>query len=259
MVCALCLQVATMLQQLLLDLGPQLTQLTLGTLQDQSPVHRVHYSLSAPLRMPALHSLTCCLGFSLDVETDTDDIAMQQMQLAAQPTAAGAAAARRSIDQSSDTTPSSDRDAAVGEDRAPAGPAALLPSLTRLVLIDPASVPDVLQHFGDSEPACSQLQHLELPQLAFDDEYALAPDYNAYMDQQPPRRDPALDSLEQLGRLRGLRELQAVLCGQRQMDVLVAELGSQLQGLTVTCQRSNPLYLPIGTATSASQVHSRLG
>lgn len=232
----LCVQVGTMLQQLLLDMGSQLTQLTIGP-QSSSPA--VHYSLSAPLRMPALRSLTCNLGFSLDVETDIDDTAMQQMQLQSQPTA-GAAQRNSSGD--------------AGDDRS--GPvterAELLSSLTRLVLLDRACVPDVLQHLGESEAACSHLQNLQIPQLYFEDDDT--PDYNAYNDQQQPREDPGLNSLQQLEKLRGLRELRCDVCGQQHMDVLAAGLGQQLHGLTVVCSRLSPWYVPIGSPTSVCQV-----
>jgi hypothetical protein len=225
-----------MLQHLLLDMGSQLTQLTIGPQSSSPPLH---YSLSAPLQMPALRSLTCNLGFSLDVETDIDDTAMQQMQLQSQPTA-GASRNSNSGDSSSNGSgPVKEREE-------------LLSSLTRLVLSDRACVPDVLQHLGESEAACSQLQHLQIPQLYFEEDDA--PDYNAYNDQQPPRSDPGLSSLQQLEKLRGLRELRCDVCGQQHMDVLVAGLGQQLQGLTVTCSRKSPWYGPIGSPTSVCQV-----
>jgi hypothetical protein len=191
--------------------------------------------------MPALRSLTCNLGFSLDVETDIDDTAMQQMQLQSQPTAGATRNGSSGDASSTGRGPVKER-------------AELLSSLSRLVLLDRACVPDVLQHLGGSEAACSQLQHLQIPQLYFEEDDT--PDYNAYNDQQPPRLDPGLSSLQQLEKLRGLRELRCDVCGQQHMGVLVSGLGQQLQGLTIICSKKNPWYVPIGTPSSACQVGS---
>jgi hypothetical protein len=125
-------------------------------------------------------------------------------------------------------------------------PATLFASLTRLVLVDPACVPDVIEQLAASEAACRQLQHLEIPALAYDDE-APGPDYNAYLDQQQQQRrqDPGVNTLQQLGKLQGLRELKLVTCGPWQLEALVAAVGSQLLGLTVTTQQGDSRYLAV--------------
>jgi hypothetical protein len=248
-----------MLQQLLLDLGQQLTQLTLGTPPADWPIH---FSLSAPLRMPALRSLTCNLGFSLDVETDVDDEAMQQIQQQQQqlsaPAAAAAAEAHKSSGSSDDGVGSADlRSAAAAA--VPKQLPALLQSLTELILIDPTCVPDIIQQAASSEAACRQLRRLEIPQLSYDEDDDV-PDYNSYNDQQQRLEDPAVNTLQQLGKLQGLRELKAVVCGQRQLDVLAAAVGDQLQVLTVTCHAGSMADLPItasGSAGAATQVSHR--
>lgn len=241
-----------MLQQLLLDLGPQLTQLTLGTLQNGPTVH---YSLSAPLKgMSALRSLTCNLGFSLDVDTDLDDAAMLSIQEAAAGSgtaAAGAAGAGGTAGAATGVVPAGNSSSSSRGSRVP--PAMLFPSLTRLVLVDPACVPDVLEQLAFSEAACRQLRHLEIPALAYDDEPS-GPDYNSYLDQQQQQRqDPGVNTLQQLGKLQGLRELKLVTCGPWQMEALVAAVGSQLLGLTVTTQKGNPQYLPAERVSSGQR------
>lgn len=249
-----------MLQQLLLDLGPQLTQLSLGASQNRVASQledRVHYSLSAPPRgMSALQSLTCNLGCSLDVDTDLKDAAaMSSLQVgpwqgpaaaagfeaaaaAAVPAAAATVAAAGAV--AFGNSSSSHCGSGVGGVRGfKAPPATIFASLTRLVLVDPACVPDVLQQLASSEAACSQLQHLEIPALAYSDEPA--PVAQPHLQQ---RQDPAVGTLQELGKLQGLRELRADIAGQQQLDALVAAVGSQLLGLTVTCQKCDPLYLP---------------
>jgi hypothetical protein len=240
-----------MLQQLLLDLGPQLTQVTLGTAMT-SAYSGVRYSMSAPLRMPALRSLTCNLGFSLDVETDIDDEAMQQIQQQQQqlPPAPAAAAEVHQGSSSSDIVvglPDLPAAAAAGPKQLPA----LLQSLTELILIEPACAPDVVQRAAASEAACRQLRRLEIPQLSYDDDDDV-PDYNGHSDQRQLREDPAVNTLQQLGRLQGLRELKVVVCGQRQLDMLASAVGSQLQALTVTCQEGSMAYLPVGASGRAA-------
>lgn len=213
-----------MLQSLLQDLGPNLTQLNLGA--GQARTYYTHYSLSAPFRhMPALRSLTCNLGVSLDAETDADEAGMRLLEQATRA---------HSTAQSG------------GQDGRPvvAGLSCrLFPSLTCLVLVDRASVPDVLERLAQSDAACSQLQHLELPQLMFDEDDE-APDYNEYEANQQQHTDPALATLQLLGRLAGLRQLQAVIYGPWQLSALVAAVGSQLHGLTLTCELGNLRYAP---------------
>lgn len=224
----LVLQGATMLQQLLHDLGTRLTRLSLGTKYG-------YYSLSAPLRgMPALRSLTCNLGFSLDTDTDLEDVSMQQIQQAEGPAAEAG-------------TPSALSAAVIPP---------LLPNLTRLVLEDPASVPDVLERLAASEAVCRQLQYLEIPRLDYQEDDD-APDWNEFADQQQQLRDPALSTLQLLGKLTGLQELQAVVCGKQQLDTLVAAVGSTLQSLTITCWEGHLRY-SLGYAPSMVQVRSVL-
>lgn len=234
-------QVGTMLQALLSDHLPHLTHLSLGTVQAGVPGRPVHYSLSAPLRMPALASLACNLGFSLDVESDIDDESTQQIQDSQQqPPAAAAAAAAAAAGNSSGS-----RETGVPAARRHKPLPDLLAALTQLILVDPACVPDVIERATASKAACSQLQHLELPQLHFDDaDDGL--DYNAFDDQQQQARpDPAVATLQRLGQLSSLRQLATVVRGQWQLNALVAAVGSQLHGLTVTCQLDTTVYWPI--------------
>jgi hypothetical protein len=130
----------------------------------------------------------------------------------------------------------------------------LFPSLTRLVLVDPACVPDVLEQLAVSEAACRQLRYLEIPALEYDDESS-GPDYNAYLDQQQQQRrqDPGVNTLQQLGKLQGLQELKLATCGPWQMEALVAAVGSQLLGLTVTTQPGDSQYVPAGRAPATQQ------
>lgn len=208
----------------------------------------MHYSLSAPLRMPALASLTCNLGFSLDVVSDIDDESIQliqdsQQQPPAATAAAAAAAAAAGSSRGSREAGAPAASSAPVRKRLPD----LLPALTQLILVDPACVPDVIERATASKAACRQLQHLELPALQSDDAND-GFDYNTFNDQQQQQQaqpDPAVDMLQRLRQLRGLRQLATVVRGQRQLDALVAAAGSQLQGLTVTCQFDETVYVPL--------------
>lgn len=221
------MQVGTKLQSLLSDHLPHLTHLSLGTVQAGVPGRPVHYSLSAPLRMPALASLTCNLGFSLDVESDVDNESTQLIQ-DSQRQGSGTGSSSGSREPRRKPLPD------------------LLAALTQLILVEPACVADVIERATASKAVCSQLQHLELPELHFDDDND-GFDYDAPNDQQQQqaRPNPAVATLQRLGQLSGLRQLATVVRGQWQLNTLVAAVGSQLQGLTMTCQHETTAYWPI--------------